>query len=476
MAQRFQNPFPQFLTDAPALREGSRLFFYQTGTSTKLNTYPTSDLSGAANANPITLNASGYSPVHIFLQNREYKVVLAGPDSAGTDDPPSNIIWTADPVKGSDYSILPKWSVGSGNPNGVVAGTAGSSGVMPDKYWDYTNNIEYTCTSTGTALTAVWTALNSASTVAVPMPQGRLTLTSATPVLASDVVAGTAVYYTPYRGNLVPIYNGASFTATEFTEMTLTLASQHALNTLYDIFVFSNSSVLTLVTGPAWSVSTAGSGARGTGAGTTELSRVKGFHTNAVQITGRNGSTTYTIGANLATFLGTMLIDGTAGQCTCHVAWGQSRRWSLWNAFNRVPIIVKAGDSTASWAYASATLRASNNAAANGLSIVTGLPEEAIELDFKQKWGVSGSAGSGGRVGIGVNSTTAASGFAPAHATTAASGGINVSLGWVQHAQHIMVPTIGRQDITALEAQPSATSGDFYGSETNMLLRARLMG
>jgi hypothetical protein len=72
---------------------------------------------------------------------------------------------------------------------------------------------------------------------------------------------------------------------------------------------FSNSGVPTIVTGPSWSAGTAGSitagsCARGTGAGGTALSRVSGIYTNAVQITGRNGSTTYTIAANLATYLG----------------------------------------------------------------------------------------------------------------------------------------------------------------------------
>jgi hypothetical protein len=120
-----------------------------------------------------------------------------------------------------------------------------------------------------------------------------LTPTSGSPVITGDASASTAVYYEPFVGNLVPIYNGSTMTPTEFAALTLTLASQHVASSIYDVFVFSNSGAVTLVTGPAWSNVTAGSCARGTGASTTELTRIKGLYVNAVSMTARNGSTTY---------------------------------------------------------------------------------------------------------------------------------------------------------------------------------------
>ena len=321
MANRFENPFQQFFTSTPAPYSGGVLRFYASGTSTPLAVYTDSGLS-AGSATSVTLNSAGRPSQAIFLQNLEYKVTLE--DSGGS------IIWTADPVSTSDFSAQAKFKGYAGNPNGNVAGTAASTTIPADVIWDYTNNIEYVCTTTGVAAAAVWTAVNaSASTPAVPEPQGRLTLTSVTPVLAADVVAATAVYYTPFAGNLVPIYNGTSTVPTTFSELTLTLVASHALSTLYDVFVFSNSGVLTLATGPAWNTSTAGAGARGSGAGTTQISRLNGFWVNTVSMTGRNGSTTYTIAANRGTYLGSIFIDGTAGQCTCHVSFGQSRKWSF---------------------------------------------------------------------------------------------------------------------------------------------------
>jgi hypothetical protein len=474
MANRLHNPFEQWFTSIPGVRAGAKLFFYENNTTTKLATYKEAALSNA-NLNPITLDENGQPPFAIFLQNQKYTVVLA---TSTTADPPvgADIIWTANDVSASDFDSFSIRKTGSGNPNGSVAGTAGSAGVLPTEYWDYANEILYICTLTGDALTAEWTAINAASASAIPFPQGRLSLTSGVPVLSADVSAGTAVYYMPYVGNLVPIYNGSTFIAHAVTELTLALASQHALNTLYDVFLFNNSGVVTIVTGPGWSTSTAGSGARGTGAGTTEISRVNGFYTNAVQITGRNGSTTYTIGANLATYVGTISIDGTAGQCSFHTSWGQSRKAGVWNAYNRRPILLKAGDATASWGYASATVRPSNNATANSIEILCGLAECPTEIDFRQANDNQGST-TNSKIGIGFNSTTVMSGFNPTSTFSFSAGGGPSSTSLSKHlgpARHFATPAIGKHTITALES--ATTNGAFLGGEEDFMLTAKYEG
>jgi hypothetical protein len=472
MAGRFINPFPQFTDATPDVYSGGKLYFYATGTDTPLNTYTTKALS-VANPNPVVLNSAGRPAVDIFLQDLEYKVVLK--------DSSDNTIWTADPVSHRDSLLVAKTVTGSGSPNGSVAGTAGSSSVLPDFYWDYTNSILYVCTTTGTSSTAVWTALNASSaTAAVPPPQGRLTGTSATPVIASTVTSGTALYYTPYTGNLVPIDNGASMVPTTFSELTLNLVSAHALSTIYDVFVFSNSGVLTLVTGPAWSVSTAGSGARGTGAGTTQLTRVNGLWTNAVSMTARNGSTTYTVGANLGTYVGSIFTDGTAGQISCHVDYGQSRRWGIWNAYNRKKIILQAGDATASWAYTTVAIRASNNASGNSLTTFTGLPEENVEILFRQK-AQGGAASAVAQViarwqtGIGWNSTSAMSGYAPTAGIRVSGTSIDTLLDAELTARYMALPTIGINVATCLEtfiAGNGTPTVTYSGGSDEMLMTA----
>lgn len=466
MANRFVNPFPQFLDSTPEVRAGAKLFFYEAGTSTKLDTFTVRTLTlGQENTNPVVLNSAGYPGTDIWLQDLDYKVVLA----PSTDtDPPSSPIWTADYVRARDSALIAKTVTGSGSPNGSVAGTAGSASILPDFYWDYTNSILYVCTITGDASSAVWTAINASSaTPSVPPPQGRLTLTSATPVISTGVSAATAVYYTPYAGNLVPVYNGTSLVPTTFSELTLSLVSSHAANAIYDVFAFSNSGVVTLVTGPAWTTATAGSGARGSGAATTELTRVGGIFVNAVSMSARNGSTTYTVNANAGTYLGSIFMDGTNGQVSCHVSWGQSRKWGVWNAYNRVPVILQAGDATASWNYATSTIRASNGASTNSLTIFTGLAEEQFKFSFLQQVAADTASAALWKIGIGYNSTTTFSGTNGLFQVIAGQS----AMGAMLFAQYDAPPILGISTITALENANSAQSGTFQGQQAGMLLR-----
>lgn len=455
MANRFFNPREQFASSS-AVYAGGWLYFYASGTDTPLDTYSNAGLS-IANTNPVELNSAGRPSVDIFLSDASYKVVLKDVDL--------NTIWTADPVYTSDFSGPAQFSVYAGNPNGNVAGTAGSGSVKADAIWDTTNNILYVATTTGDAATTVWTAVNASTAAAVVVnPQGRLTPVTATPIIASDSTAATAIYYTPYIGNIVPIYNGSSYTQFTFSELTLSLVSSHSANSIYDVFVFSNSGVVTLATGPSWGTATAGSGARGTGAGTTQLSRINGLYVNAVQITGRNGSTTYTIAANQATYLGTIFMDASNGEVTCHVSWGQSRKFGVWNAFNRRPIVLIGGDSTSNWTYATATIRAANGDSANKITTLAGLPEEAIFAQLNQAAQSSGAAGV--TIGIGLNSTTVMSG------TTAVS-----AVGLVNHlAQYTVAPGIGINNLQALENASSASSVTLFGAQGRMNLTAQYMG
>lgn len=477
---RFANPYPQFEDSTPTLYSGGKLFFYAAGTSTPQNTYTDAGLT-SANTNPVILNSAGRPATDIFLQDLGYKVVLE--DSSG------NLIWTADNYTSRDSKLIAKTVTGNGSPNGSVAGTAGSASILPDFYWDFTNAILYVCTTTGSSSTAVWTAVNAASAAAiVPPPQGYLTLTSGTPVITGDVTAATSVFYTPYVGNLVPIYNGSSFIPTTFAEQTLTLSSSHAASNIYDVFMFNNSGVPTVVTGPSWSAGTsgnitAGSCARGTGAGGTTLTRVGGILTNAVQITGRNGATTFTIGANLATYLGTIFMDGTNGQISCHVTYGQSRKWGVWNAYNRVPLQIKAGDGTATWSYTTNTIRAANGSSANSITVLQGLPEESYEFATTARVtsaNLAASQTSGGIVGIGFNSTTAISGQQGEYIIGGGSGvtgnAIN-SLNFSLYGKYVTTPSLGINVITALETSGGViTSATYNGGEANMLLTAKWRG
>lgn len=150
MANRFQNPFEQFGDSSIAPYSGGKLNFYLTGTSTRATTYSDNDLE-TPNTNPVVLNSAGRPDVGIFLDPAvTYKVVLT--------DAFDNQIWTADPVVDPAANVTAKLQVYAGNPNGNVAGTAGSvGGAGASVIWDITGKLLFVCTTTGDAADAVWT-------------------------------------------------------------------------------------------------------------------------------------------------------------------------------------------------------------------------------------------------------------------------------------------------------------------------------
>ena len=63
---------------------------------------------------------------------------------------------------------------------------------------------------------------------------GRLTLVSATAVPTSDQTAKTTVYFTPYTGNYLGLYDGAIWFYRSFSEISVAVPSTTV--TPYDIF------------------------------------------------------------------------------------------------------------------------------------------------------------------------------------------------------------------------------------------------
>ena len=76
--------------------------------------------------------------------------------------------------------------------------------------------------------------------------QGRLTLTSGTPVTTADASGGT-IYFTPYKGNKVSLYSAgrADWIIHAFTELSASLAGI-AIDKNVDVFLYDNAGTLTL--------------------------------------------------------------------------------------------------------------------------------------------------------------------------------------------------------------------------------------
>lgn len=136
-------PKMQFFANDGTVLAGGLVFVYQPGTTTKLNTYPTSADAVAgtnANSNPLILNSAGRPSVDLYTTS-SYKMVVA----PSTDtDPPASAIWTEDNIT----SLVPAVS--------VVAKSANYTVVSTD------NNKLISCTTTSASFTVTLLAAATA--------------------------------------------------------------------------------------------------------------------------------------------------------------------------------------------------------------------------------------------------------------------------------------------------------------------------
>lgn len=269
-----------------------------------------------------------------------------------------------------------------------------------------------------------WNAAHVVSDLATT-PTGRLTLTTATPVMTSTVSGATTIYYTPYVGNTIPLYDGTNMVPTTFTELSVLTTdatkSPAAIGAfkVNDWFVWDDSGTRRIGHGPDWTSDSARSAG-------TALVRINGIWLNNASIT--NGPA-----AQRGTYVGTTRSDGTStldwifGGVS---AGGAAGFFGVWNAYNRVDVETFTGDSTDSWNVASATF--AQNAAGTTISFVSGLAEDYFDAAYHAL--ATASATGFCSAGVGYDVTNAASGslgWLPANS----SGGImgrysNADLGY----------------------------------------------
>lgn len=506
---RFVLPYQTVIDGAGVPLPGALLFFYVSQTSTPLNTYSDVALT-IPNTNPVAANAAGVFP-NIFMPGVDYKVVLT--DSA------LNQIWTADPVN-TGFSPTENWVVAGGSSDAITAlfSPPITSLVDGQIVWFRASAANLTATPTfspngltphvitklgGQALAPSdivgalaeyamrynlantrWELLSTAAATGVAattstQPQGRLTLTSATPVLATDAVAQSTVFYTPYIGNTFPSWNGSTFVSTVFSELSMVMSGANfASGAIYDLFtIIDTGPTNRLGIGPVWNTLTPGSCARGTGAGTTELQRVNGIWVNKNTMTLRYASgSTVSVAPFYGTYVGSVYMDATNSQVSCYLSYGQSRKFGLWNAYNRVPIIMQAGDSTGSWSYTTNAWRASNNNANNSITVLTGLAEEDFNLTFDQVGATSDSnTSSTMNIAIGWNSTNSPLGKQGNHSS---SLGVAGAFNQRKDMKAVLVepPAIGISVAYCIENGNGGNSASFQGTSTAMVLLSSYRG
>ena len=245
----------------------------------------------------------------------------------------------------------------------------------------------------------------------ITVPQGRLTLTSGTPVLTSNVSAVSTIYYTPYIGNMCLVGNSLVNTPVPvtFQEVSQALSdttkspSAAVAGAVYDLFSWMDGSIFRVTRGPAWSAgATAGSNTvRGSGAGSTALVRVNGVFVNAYTIT--NGPA-----AGYGVYQGTIATDSSGATVSWNLGGaatgGVAAILNVWNMFNRIRFKTLMTDNTSSWTYNSTTWRSANNAAPlQRATFVQGILENFVEAEYLSC--STATANTTPEVGVGLNST-----------------------------------------------------------------------
>jgi len=147
-----------------------------------------------------------------------------------------------------DYCLLS----GNGTDWETGSGTYTSSGSTLSR------DTVYASSNSGSKISLTGTSTVFGSLVAKRFPvcappQGRLTLTSNTPVMTADVTGATTIYYDSHVGNLVPVGGFPLAIPGDQISMGLDAGVPHvAANAIYDIFGINNSGALVLAIGPAW--------------------------------------------------------------------------------------------------------------------------------------------------------------------------------------------------------------------------------
>jgi len=283
----------------------------------------------------------------------------------------------------------------------------------------------------------------------VGMPQGRLTASSGVPVMTSSIAAATSVYYTPYLGNQVPVFDltGTSVAQKIFSELSQALSdttkspAAAVANKNYDLFVWDDAGTLRCTRGPAWTNNTTRA---------SSLTRSAGLLVNASSIA--NGPDA---GAGL--YVGTIRTNGSA---TLDYIFGASGSggtagfFGVWNMYHRRAVSTMVQDSTAQWDYLTATIRQADASSGNQVSFVHGLAEDSVSAYYM----ATAYDGSGAHiVGVGLDSTTS---FTGVEATISIGGSTPITLAASLVANNLL----GFHYIAALEKGGGGASTRWFGA------------
>lgn len=273
----------------------------------------------------------------------------------------------------------------------------------------------------------------------------NLTASITAKVLALGV-ANTTVYFTPWMGNRVALWNGSGWVIHTLTEVSLALGTVTA-DLPYDFFLYDNAGTLTLEK-VAWTSGTARA---------TDIVLQDGVWCKSGALTRRLVFTLRTVSTTAAEdSQGWVGIKPIRGLSTAHKPSRVRREMYIFEA-------------TGSWTYATNTWRQANAATTNQFDLVCCLPD--CELDLTLMVGCQDPNTGAADIAIGEDSTTA-----PHRLTVGArafANSINISLD--QPAFLRKLPAAGNHYYAWLERSPTAVTVTYLG-DTSGFHRSGMVG
>jgi hypothetical protein len=319
---------------------------------------------------------------------------------------------------------------------GVTVNSANSDATLAQNDWGL---LVKTGTNTW-QFTVLGGAGGAGGTVNMGVCEGRLTLTSGTPVTTADVTAATTLYFTPYKGELVALFDGADWQYHTLAELSISVPATTA--TMYDLFLDYNGGTPQLVA-VAWTNDT----------------------TRATALTTQDGVYVLT-GATDHRYVGSFRTTGVSGETEDSFA----KRY-IWNYYNRVLRPMRVVDTTDSWSYTTATIRQARASTANQLDFVIGVAEDTVEALVKGLFTNSTATIRQAYVGLGVNDTTV---FTTGQVFIADQTG-NTLLGKPCSALRY-IPAVGRTFISWNERGNGADAQTWFGDAGGTLLQTGITG
>lgn len=289
--------------------------------------------------------------------------------------------------------------------------------------------------------------------------EGRLTLTTGLAVTVLDVTAATTVFYTPYTGNQIALYDGISWNTRTFTQLSVAVPATTAKN--YDVFIYESAQVPTIELSAAWNTDSARFAA---GIYATALPVQDGVYVKSTNGTAIDATRRY-VGSFRTTAVSGQTEDSGATNCG-----SVSPKRYVYNYYNRVDRALCRTETTDTWNYTLAAFQQANASALNQVEILTGVREETLDLVVTAHSGNT-NASIGRSTAIGENSVT----------TPSNKSGIGRMLSAITDivettATFHTVPVLGLGTYAWLESSTATGTTTWYGDNGGAVLQSGMFG